>query len=190
MQNWKQKGDVIPMTAPYDTLSGKGALVGGIFGLAADDVLSAAIGQYVVTGVVDIAKSTTTYADGDAVYWDNTNKVATSTAQSNWLIGSAALIQTDGTSALGGASGDATVRVRLNGVRAKAVFKSTEATGTGSAQNIAHGLGVAPTLVIFYPSDTSVSTAGVYVVTEGVHTSTNVVVTVTTSKKFFAVAYA
>lgn len=68
------------------------------------------------------------------------------------------------------------------------VFKSTEQTGTGSAQNIAHGLGVAPGLVIIVPSDTSVAIAGVYVVTEGTHTSTNVVVTVTSGKKFFAIA--
>lgn len=70
------------------------------------------------------------------------------------------------------------------------IFKSTEQTGTGSAQNIAHGLGVAPGLVIVYPTDTSVATAGDYVVTEGSHTSTNVVVTVTNGKKYKVVAFA
>ncbi len=70
------------------------------------------------------------------------------------------------------------------------VFKSTEATGTGSSQNIAHGLGVVPGLIFFYPSDTSPSTAGVYTLTEGTHTTTNIVVTVTSGKKFFAVAIA
>lgn len=69
-------------------------------------------------------------------------------------------------------------------------FKSTEQTGTGSAQNIAHGLGSTPSLVIVYPTDTSVATAGVYVVTEGSHTSTNVVVTVTSGKKYRVVAFA
>jgi len=67
------------------------------------------------------------------------------------------------------------------------VFKSTEQTGTGSAQNIAHGLGVTPGLVMVYPTDT---TTGEYVVTEGSHTSTNVVVTVTTGKKYRVVAFA
>jgi hypothetical protein len=70
------------------------------------------------------------------------------------------------------------------------VFKSSEQTGTGSAQNIAHGLGVAPGLVIVYPTDTSPATAGVYAMTEGSHGSTNVVVTVTTGKKFKVVAFA
>lgn len=69
-------------------------------------------------------------------------------------------------------------------------FKSTEQTGSGSAQNIAHGLGSTPSLVIVYPTDTSVATEGVYVVTEGSHTSTNVVVTVTNGKKYRVVAFA
>jgi hypothetical protein len=71
-----------------------------------------------------------------------------------------------------------------------AVFKSTEQTGTGSAQNIAHGLGASPALVIVYPTDTNVSTTGDYVVTEGSHTTTNVVVTVTNGKKYRVVAFA
>ena len=70
------------------------------------------------------------------------------------------------------------------------VFKSTEQTGTGSAQSIAHGLGAAPALVIVYPTDTNVSTTGAYVVIEGSHTSTNVVVTVTNGKKYRVVAFA
>ncbi|MCU1326879.1 MAG: hypothetical protein JWN34_2249, partial [Bryobacterales bacterium] len=117
-------------------------------------------------------------------------KVATSTAQSNWLIGSACLIQPDGTSALGALTGSATVRVRLNGGAVRAIFKSTEQTGTGSAQNVAHGLGVVPTRIAVYPSDLSPATVGSVVLAEGTHTSTNVVVTVTTSKKFFVIAWA
>lgn len=69
------------------------------------------------------------------------------------------------------------------------VFKSTEQTGTGSAQNIAHGLGATPGLVIVYPTDTNAATTGNYVVTEGSHTSTNVVVTVTSGKKYRVVAF-
>lgn len=70
------------------------------------------------------------------------------------------------------------------------VFKSSEQTGTGAVQNIAHGLGVAPGLVLVYPSDTNVATTGQYVVSEGSHTATNVVVTVTSGKKFRVVAFA
>lgn len=66
------------------------------------------------------------------------------------------------------------------------VFKSSDLTGTGAAQNVAHGLGVVPGLVMVYPADSGDN----YVATEGTHTSTNVVVTVTTGKKFRVVAFA
>jgi hypothetical protein len=69
------------------------------------------------------------------------------------------------------------------------VFKSSEQTGTGSEQSISHGLGVTPGLVIVYPTDTSVATAGVYVVAEGTHTTSVVKVTVTTGKKYRVVAF-
>lgn len=70
------------------------------------------------------------------------------------------------------------------------VFKSSELTGTGVAQNTAHGLGSVPALVIVYPTDTSAATEGVYVSSEGTHTSTEVVVTVTNGKKYRVVAFA
>jgi hypothetical protein len=70
------------------------------------------------------------------------------------------------------------------------VFKSTQQTGTGSSQSIAHGLGSVPGLVMVYPADTGAETTGEYVMTEGTHTSTNVVVTVTNGKKFIVVAIA
>lgn len=69
------------------------------------------------------------------------------------------------------------------------VSVSAESTGTGSAQNVAHTLGVAPTHVLIAPTDLTAATVGQYVVTEGTHTATNVVVTVTTGKKFRAIAF-
>lgn len=68
--------------------------------------------------------------------------------------------------------------------KAKAlVFFSTEITGTGSAQNVAHGLGVAPAGVLVAPTDLTPATVGQYSCVEGTHTTTNVVVTITTGKK-------
>lgn len=60
-------------------------------------------------------------------------------------------------------------------------FVSSEQTGTGGAQNVAHGLGSAPGLVLAVPSDL---TGGVYVVSYGTHTATNCVLTVTSGEKF------
>lgn len=66
-----------------------------------------------------------------------------------------------------------------------ALFLSTEQTGTGAPQNVAHGFGSIPTIAFAIPSDL---TGGVYVVTYGTHTTTNVVCTVTSGEKFRIVA--
>jgi hypothetical protein len=71
-----------------------------------------------------------------------------------------------------------------------AVFISTEQTGNGGAQNVAHGLGVTPSKVLVIPTNTAPATVGVYTATEGAHTSTNVVVTVTSGKKYKVLAWA
>lgn len=63
-------------------------------------------------------------------------------------------------------------------------FKSTEQTGTGSAQNIAHGLGRTPTLVVVVPT----STNNGHTFVEGTHTSTNVVVTATNGATYKVIA--
>ncbi len=68
------------------------------------------------------------------------------------------------------------------------LFISTEQTGTGSAQNIAHGLGATPTYVFVSPTDTSPATTGQFTITEGTHTSTNVVITCTSGKKYKVLA--
>jgi hypothetical protein len=68
-------------------------------------------------------------------------------------------------------------------------FVSTEQTGTGSAQNIAHGLGATPSKVVIVPTDTNPATTGAYTATEGAHTATNVIVTVTTGKKYKVMAW-
>lgn len=83
-----------------------------------------------------------------------------------------------------------TIYERAAGVWAAngAMFSSTEQTGTGASQNIAHGLAVIPRAVIFYATDLDAALAAGYVVTPGTHTSTNVVVTVTNLRKFRCVA--
>lgn len=70
------------------------------------------------------------------------------------------------------------------------MFISAEQTGTGAAQNIAHGLGIVPTKVFVAPTDLTPATVGSYSVVEGAHDATNVVVTVTSGKKFKVLALA
>jgi predicted RecA/RadA family phage recombinase len=117
MQNFVQTGKVVTVVAPYAVSSGGGVLVTGtgfIFGIAINNQNSGDYMDMNIEGVYDLAKDTSTFNQGDYVYWNNTTKLATSTATGNEKIGVAVLAQPNGTVAPGGASGDPTVRVRLN----------------------------------------------------------------------------
>jgi len=179
MKNFVQKGETLTLTAPYAVSAGGGALVGALFGIAANDVANAAEGEFAITGVYDITKEGVAISAGQLVYWDNTNKRVTPTASSNKLVG---------VCTKAAAGGDATARVLLHGTQFPQVFVSAEQTGTGSAQNIAHGLGVTPSKVFVAPTDTAPATTGQYTATEGAHDATNVVVTVTSGKKYKVIA--
>lgn len=91
-----------------------------------------------------------------------------------------------------GAGGVATADLADGSVTfAKAkVFISAEQTGTGSSQNVAHGLAAAPTGVLVTPTEhPGTPDTGAFDVAEGTHTSTNVVVTVTANVKFKVLAW-
>ena len=66
------------------------------------------------------------------------------------------------------------------------VFKSTEQTGSGSAQTVAHGLGSTPALFYAIPSNL---TGGAYVVSAESADATNVTLTVTNGEKYKVVAF-
>ena len=66
-----------------------------------------------------------------------------------------------------------------------AFFKSTEQTGTGSSQDIAHGLVTTPGLVIVQVTD---ALAGDSTFVEGSHDATNVKVTATSGAKYKVIA--
>lgn len=71
------------------------------------------------------------------------------------------------------------------------VFVSTEQTGTGSAQNVAHGLAATPSKVLIAVTELPDAAAETgFDVAEGAHTSTNVVVTVTNTVKYKVFAWA
>jgi len=70
------------------------------------------------------------------------------------------------------------------------MFLSAEQTGTGSAQNVAHGLGTTPSKVVIFITGDARAAWAVFSITEGAHDATNVVVTVTASMKFRVLAWA
>lgn len=109
MTNFIHDGRVLTLAAPYDRLSGQACLVGKIFGVATVDVLSGVSAEFVTYGVFDITKlAGVVFAQGDLVYWDNSQKALVATDSGNsYLVGVATRAA---------ASGDATGRVRLNGI--------------------------------------------------------------------------
>jgi predicted RecA/RadA family phage recombinase len=104
--NHVQPGNTVTLLAPADVLSGKGVLVGSLFGIAQYDALSGAEVEVDLTGVWDIDKvSAQAWTAGAAIYWDNGAKLATTTASTNTPIGHAVLAANNPSS---------TGRVRLN----------------------------------------------------------------------------
>lgn len=107
MKTKVQDGNVLTLTAPYNVSSGGGAKVGtNIFGVAVNDVLSSASGEFAVEGVFDLtALSTDTGTAGTIWYWDDGNKRVTTTASTHIKIGVGVNTKS---------SGDTTARIRLN----------------------------------------------------------------------------
>jgi len=74
---------------------------------------------------------------------------------------------------------------------ANLVFVSSEQTGNGSAQNVAHGLGVVPSKVLISVTELPDAAAETgFDVAEGAHDATNVVATVTNTVKYKVLAFA
>lgn len=90
MKNYIQEGDSLPLTAPYARNAGEGALIGALFCIALSVVANGATGVFTTQGVYELAKAgSQAWTEGAKVYWDNTNKVVTTTASGNTLIGCA-----------------------------------------------------------------------------------------------------
>ncbi len=108
MKNFVQKGDTVPVVAPYLVSSGQGVLVGALFGIAAHNASQGAQVEIERKGVFDVeAVSADTATQGAKVYWDNTARKLTTTATNNTLVGCVTEAK---------ANGGTTARVLLDGV--------------------------------------------------------------------------
>jgi predicted RecA/RadA family phage recombinase len=89
MKNFIQPGDTITVAAPYELDAGEGARVGMIFGVAIADAANGAAVELATRGVFEIKKtSAQAWTVGDAIYWNNSTKVATTaTTAGNIFIG-------------------------------------------------------------------------------------------------------
>ncbi len=115
-KNFLHRGDVVTLTSPSGgVVSGQPFMSGAIFGVAMFD---AAAGLPVEAGVVGCwtlpkPNSVTTFAEGAAVFWDNSASLCKASAAGFFKIGAAV--------SGGAAATDATVSVRLDGVSVVAV---------------------------------------------------------------------
>lgn len=89
MKNFVQDGNILDLDPGATVAAGTGCLFGAaLFGVAAVDAVSGTKSAFVVSGVVDIAKtSALAIAVGDRLYWDATNKVVNKTATAQQHVG-------------------------------------------------------------------------------------------------------
>ncbi|MFD2855403.1 DUF2190 family protein [Seohaeicola zhoushanensis] len=85
---------------------------GTLFGVCAGSIADGETGEIKTTGVFELPKvGSQAWTVGAKVYWDDTNKVCTTTATANTLIGVAY-------EAVGSGAGETLGKVRLNGTAA------------------------------------------------------------------------
>lgn len=186
-------GKVLRLTVASPTETGDPVLIGGMAGVALTDY-KAADGKATVDmgGVYDLSvkaingAGNSAVAEGDALYYVSGDTPVLSKKATGVFFGYALEAIATGETA--------TIMVRTaydggrgSGASLEGAFVSAETTGTGSSQNVAHGLGRTPTKVIIalteFLSNQSVDVA------EGTHTTTNVVLTVTSGVKFKVLAF-
>ncbi|MBK9128186.1 MAG: DUF2190 family protein [Phycisphaerales bacterium] len=105
---FRHDGTSIDYTPGSAVAAGDVIVQGELVGVAKIPIAANTLGALAVDGVFDFAKATgggSAITAGANVYWDNTNKVATTTASGNKLIGKCVKAAADG---------DATVRVRMS----------------------------------------------------------------------------
>lgn len=111
MKNFIARGDVLTVTntTGADISSGDGVLLGVMFGVAANNIPQNEDGPINLTGVFELPKAASqAWTVGAAVYWNGTDKFATTAASGNTKIGVAA-------APVAGGAGNTLGRVRLNG---------------------------------------------------------------------------
>lgn len=76
----------------------------------------------------------------------------------------------------------------VDNVEALRPFVSAQQTGTGAPQSIAHGLGKVPTKIVIVPENTG-SYGVAWTITEGAHTTVNLIITATTGLPYKVIAW-
>ena len=87
--NYIQPGRSITVAAPSGgVLSGRGVLIGTLFGIAQYDAVEGAEVEILTEGVVEIGKtSALAIGVGDRLFWDDTNKLVNKTTTAQQQVG-------------------------------------------------------------------------------------------------------
>jgi len=187
-----ESGKVLSVAVASTVDSGEPVLIGSMAGVALTDYNSTT-GEATVDfgGVYDLSvkaiddAGNSAVAVGDPIYYVTGDTPVLSKKASGILFGYALEAVTS--------AATATINVKSVGGQGRVgfygsgIFVSAETTGTGSAQNVAHGLGTAPSAVLVAPTEFASNLA--VDIAEGTHTSTNVVLTVTSGAKFKVIAF-
>lgn len=188
-----ESGKVLPVAVASTVKSGDPVVVGSLSGGVALTDYRASDGKATVDfgGVYDLKvnavndSGNVAVAVGDALYY-----VAGDTIKLSKKSGAGVFFGHALEAITSGQSDTINVRTGSGGSSSAAndgVFMSTEQTGTGSQQTIAHPFGSIPSIVFFVPSE-HLSSVNVNI-DAGTHTSSNILVTASNGLKFFAVAF-
>ena len=98
MRNYVQEGDTIVATVPAGGVtSGQFILIGAVGGVAVNNYAAGESGVFNAGGVYELPKASSgAITQGAKLYWDNTNKVFTTTASGNTFMGYAWEAAADG----------------------------------------------------------------------------------------------
>lgn len=91
MQNFVQRGDVLPLTTPTAVEAGGVVIVGGFTGIAATNASAGGAVECALVGVFTVPKKVgESFSQGDALFWDAAAAMATLTQEGNTRLGTAA----------------------------------------------------------------------------------------------------
>jgi predicted RecA/RadA family phage recombinase len=194
-----EEGRLVKVTAAAAQTRGDVVVVGQLIGIATKSVDNGATDQILDTeGIYDVDKNTSTaFSAGDRVYFDVADDELNDDATNPFLGIAVETVLAAATKVQvllmpqRLADEEFTAAQALAAAKA-GMFVSAVTQSTGSAQNVAHGLGIVPTKVLVAIQDNDFADSGTaiaYTITEGTHDATNVVLTVTAGVSFKVMAW-
>jgi predicted RecA/RadA family phage recombinase len=124
------KGNAVPHTPVAAVTAGDVVLIGAIPHIADGDIAAAALGNVSCEGIYSVPKDSSTFAAGDAVYWDPSGSPVTGTASSG------AATSTPNANLMGYASKAAATGVDAVEVKLSAAKRTATIAGSVTADDI------------------------------------------------------